>query len=62
MTVDKDRYEGSGELLGEAVERVYQAQRDGIWEWDNKEQPIWMTYQGIVTLRLRALRTSRLPR
>jgi hypothetical protein len=60
--VEEDRYEGSGELLGEAVERVYHAQRDGIWEWDNKEQPIWMTYQGIVTLRLRALRTSRLPR
>lgn len=62
MSVEKDRYEGSGDLLREAIENVYLTQRDGIWEWDNKEQPIWMTYQGVVTLRLRALRTSRLPR
>jgi hypothetical protein len=62
MSVEKDRYESSGDLLREAIERVYLTQRDGIWEWDNKEQPIWMTYQGIATLRLRALRTSRLPR
>lgn len=62
MSVEKDRYEGSGDLLREAVERVCHTQRDGIWEWDNKEQPIWMTYQGIATLWLRALRTSRLPR
>jgi len=61
MLVEEDRYEGSGELLHEAVQLVHQLQRDGVWEWDNKDQPIWMTYQGIATLRLRVLRTSRLP-
>ena len=61
MSVEEDGYEWSGDLLGEAVQRVFHMQRDGIWEWDNKEQPVWMTYQGIATLRLRALRTSRLP-
>lgn len=62
MSVEEYRYEGSGELLSEAVALVCRLQRDGVWEWDNKERPIWMTYQGIATLRLRALRTSRLPR
>jgi hypothetical protein len=61
MSVEGDRYEGSGDLLREAVGLVYQLQRDGVWEWDNKERPVWMTYEGIATLRMRALRTSRLP-
>jgi hypothetical protein len=62
MSVEQDSHEGTGELLRDAIQLVLQLQRDGVWEWDNKERPIWMTYQGIATLRLRALRTSRLPR
>jgi len=61
MSVKEDSYEGSSGLLHEAVGLVHQRQRHGVWEWDNKEQPIWMTYQGIAALRLHALRTSRLP-
>jgi hypothetical protein len=61
MSVEDGRHEGSSVMLGEAVESIHQHQVGGLWEWDNKERPIWMTYQGIATLRLHALRTSRLP-
>ena len=47
----------AGPLLEEAVRRVLLAQREGIWEWDDHDRPIWMTYQGARVLRDYALRT-----
>jgi hypothetical protein len=61
MSIDKDNMPEHDDLLHAAIERVYQFQSDGVWEWDNRERPVWMTYQGIATLRLQALRNSRLP-
>lgn len=47
--------EASSVLRG-AVQRVWQAQVEGIWEWEDLGRPIWMTYQGICLLRDLALR------
>ena len=46
---------GASDLLEEAVARVIHAQHDGIWEWENSERPIWMSYQGASTVRAYAL-------
>jgi Trypsin-like peptidase domain len=45
-------------LLIDAVRRVWQDYRDGYWEWDDNERPIWMTYQGACVLRHFGIRTS----
>jgi hypothetical protein len=48
----------SGEaLLAEAVQKVGQAQRDGIWHWHDQERPVWMTYQSMCVMRDYAIRT-----
>lgn len=46
-------------LLEAAVEGVCRQQSDGIWEWENRERPIWMAYQGITALRLHAMESAR---
>jgi Trypsin-like peptidase domain len=45
-------------LLNDAVRRVWQSYRNGIWEWTDHELPIWMSYQGASVLRDYALRTA----
>jgi hypothetical protein len=49
---------GIDNLLDVAVRRVWQAQRDGLWEWDNGDRPLWMSYQGACVVRDYAMRTS----
>jgi hypothetical protein len=44
-------------LLADAVRRVWELQADGIWEWDNRDRPLWMTYQGLRALHSYALRS-----
>jgi hypothetical protein len=51
-----DQTEGAESLLDEAIAKVIQAQHGGIWEWEESDRPIWMTYQGISTLHAYALR------
>jgi hypothetical protein len=48
----------AGPALDEAIRRVRLAQRNGIWEWEDRDRPIWMTYQGVRVLRDYALHTS----
>jgi hypothetical protein len=45
------------DLLYRAVSRVWERQTDGIWEWDNRDRPLWMTYQGLRALHSYALRS-----
>ncbi len=54
-----DADDGAGLALREAIRCVRLAQLDGIWEWDDQDRPIWMTYQGVRALKAYALRTSR---
>jgi hypothetical protein len=43
-------------LLSEAVRRVWDSQRNGVWESEDHGGPVWMTYQGARVLRDYALR------
>jgi hypothetical protein len=47
--------------LSEAIRQVWSAQHGGVWEWDNGEHPLWMTYQGLAVLHRYALKTSMPP-
>ena len=40
----------AGILLIEAVRRVWQTHRDGYWEWNDNERPVWMAYQAVCVL------------
>ncbi len=42
--------------LTAAVRKVWQAHRDGAWEWDDRDRPLWMMYQGAGVIREYALR------
>jgi len=42
--------------LTAAVRKVWRAQRDGAWEWDDRDRPLWMMYQGAAVMREYALR------
>jgi hypothetical protein len=50
----------SDALLENAMRQVARACRDGIWEWDDGEHPVWMSYQGACVTRDYALRTFRM--
>jgi hypothetical protein len=52
---------GADALLDNAISAVIQAQRDGVWEWGDGNRPVWMSYQGITTLRAFALQRWKLP-
>jgi hypothetical protein len=45
------------DLLYRAVNRVWELQTDGVWEWDNRDRPLWMTYQGLRALHSYAIRS-----
>jgi hypothetical protein len=45
-------------LLIDAIHRVWGDYREGYWEWNHRERPVWMAYQGACALRDFALRTS----
>jgi Trypsin len=45
-------------LLDEAMRQVWRACNDGLWEWDDGERPLWMSYQGSSVIRDFALHTS----
>jgi hypothetical protein len=45
-------------LLDEAMRHVWQAFHDGLWEWDDGDRPVWMSYQGASVVRDFALQTS----
>ena len=49
---------GAETLLMDAVQNVWRAYREGYWEWNRDERPIWMAYQCACVLRDFALRTS----
>lgn len=49
---------GTDILLDAAVRRVWQAHHDGLWEWDDGDRPLWMSYQGASVVRDYALHTS----
>jgi hypothetical protein len=42
--------------LTSAVRKVWQAQRDGAWEWDDGDRTLWMMYQGASVMRDYAMR------
>jgi len=50
--------EGADSLLDAAVLRVWQAHHDGLWEWEDGERPLWMSYQGASVVRDYAMYTS----
>lgn len=52
---------GPDDLLDEAMRQVQSAYRDGFWEWDDGERPLWMTYQAASVLRDFAMRCSVIP-
>jgi hypothetical protein len=43
--------------LGAALAKVWEAQDEGVWEWDDDRdrRPMWMTYQGLSVLTTHAL-------
>jgi hypothetical protein len=45
-------------LLTDAIHGIWGNYRDGYWEWEMGERPVWMTYQSACVLRDFALRTS----
>lgn len=45
-------------LLIDSVRRIWNTYRDGYWEWNDDERPIWMAYQAACVLREFASRTS----
>lgn len=49
---------GTDKLLDEAVRLVWQAHHDGLWEWEDGERPLWMSYQGACVVRDYAMHTS----
>jgi hypothetical protein len=52
-------HRGAGLLLEQAIRRVWQAHRNGLWEWeDDGGRPLWMTYQGASLIHDYSLRTS----
>jgi hypothetical protein len=42
-------------LLDRAISVVCDSQQHGVWEWSDRQRPVWMTYQGIEVLRERAM-------
>jgi hypothetical protein len=52
---------GRDELLGNAIRQVRSARSNEVWEWDNGEHPLWMTYQGLAALHRYALKTTMCP-
>jgi Trypsin-like peptidase domain len=48
---------GAAAKLSAAVGLVWDAQRNGIWESQEHDRPVWMTYQGASVLRAYALRS-----
>jgi hypothetical protein len=53
--------ESRSERITSAVDQVLRAQRNGIWTWHDGSKPIWMTYQGSVTIRDYSLGLPLLP-
>lgn len=49
------------DVLEEAMRRVGSSCHDGLWEWDDGDRPLWMTYQGASVLRDYAMRSSVIP-
>lgn len=49
---------GTDLRLDTAVRQVWQAHHDGLWEWDDGERPLWMSYQGASVVRDYAMHTS----
>lgn len=47
--------ENATETLDEAIAIILKTQRDGIWAWDDGNQPLWMSYQGVSALQVYAL-------
>jgi hypothetical protein len=48
-------------FVAASVSRVMRSQEGGIWRWQDGAKPIWMSYQGIVTLREYGLRGLKWP-
>jgi Trypsin len=48
-------------LLDEAMRRVWQSFHEGLWQWENGERPVWMSYQGASVARDFAMHTSLTP-
>lgn len=46
---------GADALLEDAIRTIMRGQHGGTWEWDDGNRPLWMTYQGVSTLRAFAL-------
>jgi hypothetical protein len=47
---------GAEKLLDDAVRMVWQSYQGGAWEWEDRDCPVWMTYQGACVLRDYAMR------
>jgi hypothetical protein len=51
-------FSGADALLTDAIRGIWGNYRDGYWEWEGRERPLWMSYQSACVLRDFALRTS----
>jgi hypothetical protein len=49
---------GADALLTDAIRGIWGNYRDGYWEWEGRERPLWMAYQSACVLRDFALRTT----
>ena len=45
----------TGDLLDNSVNAIMRMQRNGIWDWDDGDRPIWMSYQGMSALNAVAI-------
>lgn len=56
IAADASGLPGMESLLDEAANAIVKAQREGIWEWDGGDRPVWMSYQGMSAMQACALR------
>ncbi len=56
IAADACGLQGMESHLDSTAMAIAEAQRDGIWEWDGGDRPVWMSYQGISALQACALR------
>jgi hypothetical protein len=56
LAVQPPRPTEAWKLLNDSIWKVRQSQRNGIWEWEPNDRPVWMTYQGMCVLQAFAAR------
>jgi hypothetical protein len=57
LTVPAADIPGADALLYEAVQKVWGSYSEGFWEWEDRDRPLWMAYQGACVMRDYAMRS-----